>query len=335
MLLVGIGIGVLSSGQGCVRKKPHRTETREPAPRPTLPRRSNPAPKPPEPDQLPSEPAPKLAEPAPKAPEPNPKIVEPAPKLVAEPPVREPEPTSRHRESGHAAPESRQEPREKLPRVALIIDDLGYAAPELVTRFCSQPIAFSVAVLPFQEFTKESAEIAHAHGKEVILHLPMEPIGYPGPSKDPGPGAIMFEASESETRTRVRNALDAVPHRQGVNNHMGSRITPDRERMGWVLQEIKARKYFFVDSRTEKDTVAYDVAQKLGVPTAERRVFLDDDKAFPEMEKQWQRALALAAKDGSVIIIGHIYPETVEALERLIPAARDKVTFVKASELAR
>ncbi len=335
MLLVGIGIGVLSSGQGCVRKKPHRTETREPAPRPTLPRRSNPAPKPPEPDQLPSEAAPKLAEPAPKAPEPNPKIVEPAPKLVAEPPVREPEPTSRHRESGHAAPESRQEPREKLPRVALIIDDLGYAAPELVTRFCSQPIAFSVAVLPFQEFTKESAEIAHAHGKEVILHLPMEPIGYPGPSKDPGPGAIMFEASESETRTRVRNALDAVPHRQGVNNHMGSRITPDRKRMTWILEELKARRCFFVDSRTEKDSVAFAVAEALKVPALQRKVFLDDDKNYDEIAKQWDRAIAIAKKEGQVLVIGHIYPETAEALQKLIPRAKGEVTFVKAGDLVR
>ena len=128
-------------------------------------------------------------------------------------------------------------------------------------------------------------------------------------------------------------ALNEVPHRVGVNNHMGSRITPDRTRMGWVLQEIKARKCFFVDSRTEKDSVAFDVAEQLGVPTVQRRVFLDDDKAFPEMEKQWVRALKLAEKDGSVLIIGHIYPETVEALEKLVPRTKGQVRFVTAGQL--
>ncbi len=257
----------------------------------------------------------------------------PTPKPSAEPKAKpETKPGS------EAAKPQREEPgpsKPDLPRFALIIDDLGYIQPELVTRLCSLPVAFSVAVLPYQEYSRESADISHRLGKEVMLHLPMEPIGYPGPGRDPGPHAILFNLKEAEVRQRVRQALDEVPHRVGVNNHMGSRITPDRERMGWVLQEIKARKYFFVDSRTEKDTVAYDVAQKLGVPTAERRVFLDDDKAFPEMEKQWQRALALAAKDGSVIIIGHIYPETVEALEKLVPRAKGQVRFVAAGQLVR
>jgi hypothetical protein len=236
--------------------------------------------------------------------------------------------------SESAKPQS-PEPIRTLPRLALVIDDLGYVQPELVTRLCSLPVPFSVAVLPYQEFTRDSADIAYRMGKEVMLHLPMEPIGYPGPGRDPGPNAILYNLSETEVRRRVRLALDEIPHRTGVNNHMGSRITPDRTRMGWVLQEIKARKFFFVDSRTEKDSVAYGVAEQLGIPAVERRVFLDDDKAFPEMEKQWERAIRLAEKDGSVLIIGHIYPETVEALEKLVPRSKAQVRFVKASELAK
>ena len=227
------------------------------------------------------------------------------------------------------------EPERPRPRLALVIDDLGYMQPELVTRLCSLPVPFSVAVLPYQEHTRESAEIAHRLGKEVMLHLPMEPIGYPGPGRDPGPNAILYNLSEAEIRRRVRMALDEIPHRVGVNNHMGSRITPDRARMGWVLQEVKARKLFFVDSRTEKDSVAFDMAEQLGIPAVQRKVFLDDDKAFAEMEKQWDRALKLAEKDGSVLIIGHIYPETVEALEKLVRRSQGQVRFVKAGELAK
>lgn len=227
------------------------------------------------------------------------------------------------------------EPEPALPRLALVIDDLGYMQPELVTRLCSLPVPFSVAVLPYQEHTRESAEIAHRLGKEVMLHLPMEPLGYPGPGRDPGPNAILYNLPEAEVRRRVRMALDEIPFRVGVNNHMGSRITPDRTRMTWVLQEVKARKGFFVDSRTEKDSVAFAVAEQLGIPAVERKVFLDDDKAFPEMAKQWDRALKLAEKEGSVLIIGHIYPETVEALEKLVPRSKGQVRFVRAGDLAR
>jgi polysaccharide deacetylase 2 family uncharacterized protein YibQ len=145
----------------------------------------------------------------------------------------------------------------------------------------------------------------------------------------------MYDLPEAEIRVRVRNAIDAIPHRRGVNNHMGSRITPDRTRMTWILQEIKARRCFFVDSRTEKDSVAFDVAQELKIPTIQRKVFLDDSKAYSEMEKQWERALDIARKDGQVLIIGHVYPETVEALEKLIPQTKGKVKFVRAGDLVK
>ena len=75
--------------------------------------------------------------------------------------------------------------------------------------------------------------------------------------------------------------------------------------------------------------------RELGIPAVQRKVFLDDDKAFPEMEKQWDRALKLAEKEGSVLIIGHIYPETVEALEKLVPRSKGQVRFVKAGDLAK
>ena len=230
------------------------------------------------------------------------------------------------RPAGHPAP--------SLPKLALVIDDLGYMPPELVTRLCSLPIPLTVAVLPYQEYSRESAEIAHRMGKQVMLHLPMEPIGYPAPGRDPGPNAILYNLPEAEVRRRVRMALEAVPFRAGVNNHMGSRITPDRTRMTWVLQEIKASHCFFVDSRTEKDSVAYAVAEQLGVPAVQRKVFLDDDKSFAAESQQWDRALALARKDGSVLMIGHIYPETVGALEKLVPRAEGQVQFVTAGELA-
>ena len=253
---------------------------------------------------------------------------EPAPKPVkpAEPKAKAPQEPPRPK-----APE----PVPELPRMAVVIDDLGYAAPELVTRLCSLPVPFSVAVLPYLEHTKTSADIAHRLGKEIMLHLPMEPVGFPGPGRDPGPNAVLYNLPEPEIRRRVRQALDEIPHRVGVNNHMGSRLTPDRERMGWILQELKARKLFFVDSRTEKESVAYEVAVQQGIPSAQRRVFLDDDKAFPEMEKQWERALKLAEKDGSVLIIGHIYPETVAALEKLVPRTKGQVRFVTAGQLVR
>jgi len=222
-----------------------------------------------------------------------------------------------------------------LPRIALVIDDLGQADLALVQRLCNLDVPLTVAVLPFLQHTRESAAIAHQRGKEVILHMPMEPIGYPAAGKNPGPGAILFEQPEAEVRERVRRAMKEIPFAVGLNNHMGSRITPDAEKMAWVLGEVKKSNWYFLDSRTEKDTVALEVARKLGIPSMQRKVFLDDNPSVAEMTHQWERALAFAGQDGQAVVIGHIHPETLAFLEAALPAAKREVKFSYASELAR
>ena len=241
-------------------------------------------------------------------------------------PVHKPKVESAKPEAYQASPEAG-----KLPKLALIIDDLGYAEPELVRRLCSEPVPLTVAVLPYEEHTVESADIAHEAGKAVILHLPMEGI----PGKDPGPDALKYDLPESEIRARTRKALGDVPFIEGANNHMGSRMTADAARMHWILEEFRGRKLYFVDSRTIATTTGWQVAEELHIPTIQRKVFLDDDKSFPEIQKQFERAVAFAKKDGSAVAIGHIYPETVEALEKLIPEAKGQVQFVFVRELVK
>jgi len=219
-------------------------------------------------------------------------------------------------------------------RIALVIDDLGQADPALVQRLCALGVPLTVAVLPFLPHSKESARIAKSRGMEVILHMPMEPIGYPGPGKDPGPGAVLFDQREPDVRKNVARAIKDTPFAVGMNNHMGSRITPDRTRMAWVLGEAKRLGLYFLDSRTEKDTVAFDVAMELGVPALERKVFLDDSPDAAEMARQWERALAMAGHDQRVVVIGHIHPETIEFLEKAVPVAKGEVAFVHASAMA-
>jgi polysaccharide deacetylase 2 family uncharacterized protein YibQ len=223
----------------------------------------------------------------------------------------------------------------QMPRIALVIDDLGQAELSLVQRLCNLDIPLTVAVLPFLQHSRNSAAIANQRGKEVILHMPMEPLGYPAPGKNPGLGAVLSEQPEAEVRKRVRLAMNDIPHAVGLNNHMGSRITPDAEKMAWVLSEVKKGNWYFLDSRTGKDTVALEVARKLGVPSMERKVFLDDDLSQAEMVRQWERALALARQEGQVVIIGHIHPETLAFLEALVPTAKREAKFSYASELAR
>lgn len=217
------------------------------------------------------------------------------------------------------------------PLVALVIDDFGYVDTATVNGFLRLPIPLTAAVLPFQEQSRFSAESAHQTGKEVMVHLPLQ--GYDG--SDPGPHAVLDTLSESETRARTQRALNDVPFAVGVNNHMGSIITADTTHMRWVLDEVKTKALYFIDSRTTPKTIAESLAHSLNIPATRRQVFLDDSKVLADIEAEWSRAMRIAGRTGRVLVIGHVYPETLAALRILIPRDSSKVRFVSASALAQ
>jgi polysaccharide deacetylase 2 family uncharacterized protein YibQ len=157
-------------------------------------------------------------------------------------------------------------------QIAVIIDDIGYdlrVAEELAG--IPEPIAF--AVLPHAPHAAEAARLLHAAGKEILLHLPMEPHSYPGES--PGAGALMADMDEAEIRRQIREGLAAVPFASGVNNHMGSRFMEDRARLAIVMDELRGRDLFFVDSKTTPDSRGMAAAGLAGVRFAARDLFID------------------------------------------------------------
>ena len=214
-------------------------------------------------------------------------------------------------------------------RVALVIDDLGTSVDELhPLEGLGVPVTYSV--LPYGDQTPEVVSELRQRRAEILLHLPMEPRN----GEDPGPGALLQGMSDEELKEKTLEALRAVPGAVGVNNHMGSKLSEEEGPMTAVLRVLAARGLFFLDSRTSAQTVGYKVARELGVPAAERQVFLDGDPTPEAIEAQFQRLLALARTHGSAIAIGHPHPETLAALEREIPKARaEGYEFVPVSYL--
>jgi polysaccharide deacetylase 2 family uncharacterized protein YibQ len=220
---------------------------------------------------------------------------------------------------------------DRRPRAAIIIDDLGndlLTARELAG--IDAPLTF--AVMPFRPFSQQVAELAALFGREVLLHLPME-------SEDGEDFGAQNVLRVSSDRTAIVTALDeslaAVPHCVGVNNHMGSRFTGDRERMRWTLERLKEDSLFFIDSRTSPHSVACEVAAAIALPCATRSLFLDETDDEAAVAAQLEALLHLARTRGDVIAIGHPRPDTVAALRAALPGfAPAGVDVVPASVIA-
>jgi len=204
-------------------------------------------------------------------------------------------------------------PPQKVARLAIIIDDMGLdMRPAKQLGEIDADLTFSI--LPMRPYSKEIAKYLHAKGREVLLHLPME-----GNGKNPGSGAIKMGMSPAEVRAILFKNIRSVPYIDGVNNHMGSKVTQDRTIMGIVFKDLKQQDLFYIDSLTTSKSVCREIAADIGLSFNKRDVFLDNERSQAYIANQLEKLIAIAQKYQEAIGICHPYPETIEVLERELP----------------
>ncbi len=218
------------------------------------------------------------------------------------------------------------------PKVAFIIDDLGYET-EVAKKIMELEFPVALSILPFLQYSEFIAEEGRKNNQEIMLHLPMEPNNS---DADPGPGVIKSYMSEEEIRQAVRDCILNFPYIIGANNHMGSKITEDREIMEIILEEIREYNLFFIDSITTKDSIAYEVAQEMEIKSAVRSVFLDNENDMEYIKGQMLEVQETALIEGEVIAIGHSRINTFYVLKRMVPELiRAGIEIVPVSELVK
>lgn len=219
-------------------------------------------------------------------------------------------------------------------RIAIVIDDFGYQDQALIRAFCDLPQPITFSIFPGERHTAWTARRATEKNHGVMVHLPMEPVGYP--EHNPGPDAIFVDDAPEKIAALTQNALAAVPHARGMNNHMGSRVTQNAAAMKVVLQIVKQRDFFFVDSRTSPRSVAYAIAREMGIRSGRGALFLDLAADEGAIAKQLYALAARARQEGAAIGIGHAKRETLRALQRVLPALEEQgFAFVLAEELVK
>ena len=207
------------------------------------------------------------------------------------------------------------------PKIALVIDDIGGEMP-IATELLQWDLPLTLSVLPFTLHAKTIARKAHQKGKEVILHVPMEPHGYP--KVKPGEGVLLERMDEESLLRQLSKDIEAVPHVKGASNHMGSRLMESSEKVKIILSELKRRDLFFLDSRTTPQTVGLQVAQGLGMKAMERSLFIDHSLDEEDIKERIEKLIQLSLSNGRAIGIGHPHPETVKSLKEMLPKIKEK-----------
>jgi uncharacterized protein len=217
--------------------------------------------------------------------------------------------------------------------VAIIIDDMGSSVRE-VNELMAINLPLTFSIIPGLAHVRRVADTAHARGYQLMIHIPMEPKGYPQQRME-GYGLLLSQSNE-EIRKRMDGFLREVPFAKGANNHMGSRFTEERDKMETVLGFLKGKGLFFIDSKTTPRSVGSTLAREMGIENASRNVFLDNVQDVEAIRGQLEQLAALARRKGAAIGICHPHKATIQALAEAMPELQKSgITFVYAADLVR
>lgn len=218
-------------------------------------------------------------------------------------------------------------------RLAIIIDDMGNSMSE-ARSLGSIKVPLTFAIIPGLRVDTEVAEYAAVNKIETMIHVPMQSKGWPARRLEAN--GLLVAMDEGELQERMSAFVQKFPGAVGANNHMGSEFTEHEKKMTATLQVLKKSNLFFIDSVTSSESVGVKVAQQLGIKSARRNVFLDNEQNSSYIIGQLNQAVRLARKNGSAIAICHPHPVTITTLAKALPElARQGITLVPASQMVK
>ena len=212
--------------------------------------------------------------------------------------------------------------------MVIILDDIGNVKHS-GERAIRLPGQINFAIMPDRPFSSTLAKLAADNDKDVIIHMPMSNHS----NFNLGPLGLQNPDDSAEIEKNLAAAFISVPNAIGLNNHMGSKFTESNAGMATVINYLKQHDKFFIDSVTTPYSVAKTEAAKAGIVFDSRDVFLDHEQTRDFIDRQFKLALKIVERRGSVIIIGHPYPQTLDYLEEVLPLLPELgIKTVKLSE---
>lgn len=218
-------------------------------------------------------------------------------------------------------------------QLAIIIDDMG-ANMQQARALAGIGVPLTFSIIPGLNNYKEVAAFAASGGVEIMIHIPMQSKGWPERRLEAN--GLLVSMADTDIVEHLDGFMRTIPKAVGANNHMGSEFTEHEDKMRVVLERLKGKGLFFVDSVTSPKTVGIRLAQELGMKTGRRNVFLDNEQDGIYILGQLNQAVRMAKKTGAAIAICHPHPATIQTLAAALPGLEKQgITLVPASRLVK
>ena len=203
---------------------------------------------------------------------------------------------------------------DRKPRIALIISNLGLsntytkAALELLPEDIT--LSFSHVAPRLKNWVREARQKGH----EILLDIPMEPIGFP--KNDPGRATLLTSSNEVENLNRLEHIMKQAGGYVGLLGTQGTKFMLHSETLLPVLRSIKQRGLIYVDSRSTSRSLGPELASSIQLPKAFNNVFVDREPSQEKIKNKLDELERIALKRRFAVGIAQPLPITIEILSQ-------------------
>jgi polysaccharide deacetylase 2 family uncharacterized protein YibQ len=210
----------------------------------------------------------------------------------------------------------------KRPKIAIVLGGMGLNAKLTKKAVDALPGDVTLGFAPYGENLQEQVNRARAGGHEIMLQVPMEPVGFP--AANPGPKTLLSDATPEQNIEALRWHMSRFAGYSGITNYMGARLLVTEEALKPVMTEVRARGLVYLEDATVSITLSPKVGQEVRLPMQRASIVIDSEPSPAAIAEALERLEQEAIRNGSAIATGSGLDVTIETVAEWAKTLQEK-----------
>ena len=208
------------------------------------------------------------------------------------------------------------------PKITLLIGGMGLNARLTDKAIKQLPGDITFGFAPYGDDLQAQVNKARARGHEVMLQVPMEPVGFPG--NNPGPKTLVSDATPEENLAALKWHMSRFAGYSGITNYMGARLLISEGALTPVMKEIKKRGLVYLEDATVNLTLSPRIGQAVQLPMQRASMVIDTDATAAGIADALDKLEQEAIRNGSAIGTGSGLEVTIDTVAEWAKTLQDK-----------
>jgi uncharacterized protein len=161
------------------------------------------------------------------------------------------------------------------PKIVLILGGMGLNEKLTTSASKDLPADVTMAFAPYGNNLQAQVDRARANGHEVLLQLPLEPVGYP--ATNPGPKTLLTDNDEAQNQDALYWHMSRFAGYTGIVNYMGGRYLASSKAVKPLLLELRKRGLLFIEDGSLPLSATEETAKTLQLKVRRAQTVIDAD----------------------------------------------------------